>query len=104
MTKLENQLVSYNASNDSLSCGLSRGWTNTSSTLEFNTGNCFDWYREVWYPYYQPYYVSYPVYITEKDKFEKAFKIAKLLLKENLLVSRKLKDFIGLVEKIAKEL
>ncbi len=95
MNKLENQMVSYSATNDTISFGES----------SFTTGdNCYDWYHHDWYPYYQPYYVSYPVYITEKDKFSKAFAIAKLLLKKKLLVSRKLKDFIALVEEIAKEL
>ena len=39
-----------------------------------------------------------------EDKYKKAFNIAKLLLKKKLLVSRKLEDFIELVEEIAKEL
>ena len=88
--EMANQSINYSATNDSI-------------TYSNNTINC-DWYQACWYPYYQPYYVSYPVYITDKDKFEKAFRVAKLLLKEKLLKSRKLKDFIGLVEKIAKEL
>jgi len=94
--KLENQTVNYSATSDSITFGSNITFT--------DSGNCYGWYQQEWYPYYQPYYVSYPVYITEKDKFQKAFNIAKLLLKEKLLVSRKLKDFIALIEKIAKEL
>lgn len=90
-------MVSYNATNDSISFGGSGGSFST-------TGECYEWYQNCWYPYYQPYYVSFPVYINEKGKFDKAFSIAKLLLKKKLLVSRKLKDFIALVEEIAKEL
>jgi len=95
MTKMENQIVSYNARNDNISIG---------SNIISTSSDCYNWYQQEWYPYYQPYYVLYPVYITEKEKFEKAFKIAKLLLKKKLLVSRKLKDFISLVEEVAKEL
>ena len=84
--------LNYNTSSNSLTYG------EGSSSLNWG------WYGEYWIPYYQPYYVSYPVYITDKDKFEKAFKIGKLLLKKKLLKSRKLKDFIGLIEEIAKEL
>jgi hypothetical protein len=96
MTKLENQNVTYSDSNNSITIG--DGTTLTASNSSFG------YYQEIWYPYYQPYYISYPVYITEKDKFEKAFNIAKLLLKKKLLISRKLKDFIALIEEIAKEL
>lgn len=92
--ELSNQNVSYSATTDSISSG---SYTLTST-------NCYPWYEQTWYPYYQPYYVSYPVYVSDKDKFEKSFKIVKLLLKKKLLVSRKLKDFIALVEEIAKEL
>ena len=90
-----NAMVSYNAVNDNVTWG-------SESNLSW------DYWRE-WevYPnWYQPDW-SYPVYfdtLRYEDTYKKAFSIAKLLLKENLLVSRKLKDFIGLVEKIAKEL
>jgi len=95
MIKLENQMVSYNNASDSI-----KFWSGTTLTdIGYDESNCYEWYKNTWCPYY----ISYPVYI-EKDKFEKAFNIAKLLLKENMLVSRKLKDFIELVEKIAKEL
>jgi len=61
----------------------------------------YDWYRGTWYPYYV---YTYPDYArVKKDAFEKAFKIAKMLLAKKLLKSGKLKDFIGLVEMIAKE-
>lgn len=86
----ENAIVNYSSLDNVINCGeLSLNW---------------DWYQNHWYPYYQPYYVSYPIYISNKDKFEKAFKIAKSLLNKRLVSSRKLKDFIALVEEIAKEL
>jgi len=53
------------------------------------------------------HYWGYPTHtaLTQyEDKYKKAFNIAKLLLKEKLLVSRRLGDFIKLVDKIAKEL
>lgn len=98
--KLENQMVSYCASSDSISLGSG----SMAATNSFDSSSCYEWYHETWYPYYRPYYITYPYYVSDKDKFEKSFKIAKLLLKKRLLVSRKLKDFIALVEEIAKEL
>lgn len=62
----------------------------------------YSWYRD----YYRPWadtttvYHSYPV-VRYEDDYKKAFEIAKYLLKEKLLVSNRLPDFISLVEKIA---
>jgi len=86
-----NAVVHYNGSSDTLTCG--------------NTAISWDYWR--WYPDVITEYYTYPTYINTpvyEDKYKKAFNIAKLLLKKKLLVSRKLKDFIGLVEEIVKEL
>ena len=91
-----NAMVSYSASSDSIIWG-----TDTAGS----TNLCWDYWRT--YPDPIREYYSYPVYINTpryEDTYKKAFSIAKLLLKKKLLVSRKLKDFIGLVEEIAKEL
>jgi len=90
--KMENQNVNYFQQGDTV------GFKQSADYIDY------DWYRQTWYPYYQPYYETYPVYIKDKDSFEKAFAVAKLLLKKNLLNSKKLKDFISLVEDIAKVL
>ena len=92
-----NAELSYNSSSDSL--------TIDSGTT---TSDCYFDY-DYWgkYPELIREYYTYPVYINTsryEDTYRKAFNIAKLLLKKKLLVSRKLKDFIGLVEEIAKEL
>lgn len=87
-----NTELSYNVSNDS---------------LNLTGGNYFNWdYWKIWPDTLREYY-PYPAYYGTtryEDIYKKAFNIAKLLLKKNLLVSRKLKDFIGLVEEIAKEI
>ena len=96
MDKLNmNSMVEYNSSSDSVS------YTTDGSTDTLT----WDYWR--YYPDTIREYYPYPVYYGTtryEDTYKKAFSIAKLLLKEKLLVSRKLKDFIGLVEKIAKEL
>lgn len=61
------------------------------------------------YDFYQGWYPSYPsypnvTYIKSEDDYSKAFRVAKMLLKKNYLVSNRLKDFIDLVESVAKEL
>jgi len=94
-TLCRDAIVSYNAVEDSVTYG---NYTQSgTSTLDWN----YYTYPEI--RYYYPYY-SYPYYSYPEDTYKKAFNIAKLLLKKNLLASRKLKDFIGLVEEIAKEL
>jgi len=86
-----NDNVYYDSSSDSINCG------NFTLTWDY-----WRWYPEVIREYWAyPLYLNTPVY---EDKYKKAFNIAKLLLKKKLLVSRKLKDFIGLVEEIVKEL
>jgi len=99
MKDLGNMMISYSATSDAVYCGSDLSITD-GTTLDYN------WYRETWYPYY---IYTYPTYYTtytcvKEDAFKKAFKIAKMLLAKKLLKSRKLKDFIGLVEMIAKEL
>lgn len=86
---------------DTHSSSLFNGWDNNSIS--------FDWYRDTYRPYVEKYYYPYTSTITyhtveREDKFKKAFTIAKLLLKKKMLESRKLPDFITLVEMIANEL
>ncbi len=58
--------------------------------------------------YIKPNYSYWPEHryhtVIHEDKYERAFKIAKMLLTKELLISRKVKDFIGLVEMIANEI
>lgn len=56
------------------------------------------------YDFYRGWQPSYPVYIKSEDDYSKAFRVAKMLLKKNYLISSRLKDFIDLVESVAKEL
>ena len=91
-----NSLVNYNSNSDSVTL---TGYKNDTTSLTW------DYWREWQYPIQD--YWTYPVYINTpryEDTYKKAFSIAKLLLKKKLLVSRKLVDFIGLVEEIVKEL
>jgi hypothetical protein len=73
-----------------------------------NSSLSFDWYEHNYRPYVEKYY--YPYYPTvvsttvKEDKFEKAFTIAKKLLKTDMLNSKRLPDFIQLVEMIASEI
>ena len=54
-----------------------------------------------WYGYWNNYY-SYPVYITEKSKFEQSFKIvSKLMEKKIIKQTLSVKEFIELVNDIA---
>jgi len=99
-TLCRDAIVSYNAVEDSVT------YENISYDYRGSETSTLDWNYYTTSPeivYYYPYY-SYPYYSYPEDTYKKAFNIAKLLLKKNLLASRKLKDFIGLVEEIAKEL
>ena len=92
-----NETVSYCAKTDSVTCyGIDR---------HDGTGDAMYWddwkTRPTVVTEYYPYYVNS---VRHEDTYEKAFNIAKLLLKKKLLKSRKLKDFVGLVDEIAKEL
>jgi hypothetical protein len=64
----------------------------------------YDWYKRYWEPWteYHPHY--HYDYVIKEDKFEKAFKICKMLFEEKMLASGKLVDFMKLVEKIASYL
>ncbi|MDE2107153.1 MAG: hypothetical protein KGL39_58650 [Patescibacteria group bacterium] len=62
------------------------------------------------YPYIQQYYYqTYPNYVTwtgvypVNNSFEKAFKVASMLITEGIVEEMKLKKFIELVNKIEKE-
>lgn len=89
-----NAVVSYDSTGDCVR------WGESYTPIDWDYWRIYPCIGE-WYPY------SYPVYINTlwyEDTYKKAFNIAKLLLKKDFLISRKLKDFIGLVEEIAKEL
>ena len=96
--------VSYNAGDVQLG---SLG-DNTSDLLyrPSVTGIDWNWYNTWWQPtIVKEYYPSYTTtMVREEDKFKKAFSVAKLLLKKKILNSRKLPDFIQLVEMIAEEI
>jgi hypothetical protein len=82
--------LAYNASSDSINWG--------NSTLDW------DFYHKDWVTTNHYYYPYHPSYIAQEADFNKAFNIAKMLLKKDLLASKRLKDFITLVEAIAQEL
>jgi len=96
MEDLKNMTVSYSAINDTVSIF---ELDKNQKRMDDTTTMSYDWYQEFWRPCFE-----YADPCPSKDNFEKAFKIAKMLLAEKLLKSRKLSDFIGLVEMIAKEL
>lgn len=96
-----NALVSYDASDNSIR------WEELNPYYTSNDFGRLTWDYWIDYPEIIREYYPCPTYLYTtryEDTYKKAFNIAKLLLKKNLLVSRKLKDFIGLVEEIAKEL
>lgn len=96
MEDLRNMTVSYSAINDTVSIF---ELDKNQKRMDDTTTMSYDWYQEFWRPCFE-----YTDHSPSKDNFEKAFKIAKMLLAEKLLKSRKLSDFIELVEMIAKEL
>ena len=96
--------VSYNSGDVSLA---SFGDSATDLTYRPSTTKIdWGWYQNYWNPtIIREYYPSYVTQVvTEEDKFKKAFKVAKLLLKQRLLNSRKLPEFIKLIELIAGEI
>ncbi len=67
----------------------------------------WDWYQHYPQPIVERYFHSYPMVVQglrQEDDYKKAFKIAKKLLKKKLLNSRKLVDFIELVEMIVEDM
>lgn len=58
---------------------------------------------EPYYPYIKEYY---PIYLgwQNENKTEKAFKIVNILLKQKIIKLNKVKDFVELVNDIAKEI
>jgi len=96
MEDLRNMTVSYSAINDTVSIF---ELDKNQKRMDDTTTLSYDRYQEFWRPHFE-----YTDPCPSKDNFEKAFKIAKMLLAEKILKSRKLSDFIGLVEMIAKEL
>jgi len=87
----DNITVGYDSSSDNVT------YYDGTETCPFE----WDYWSQPIYREYYPIYCNHPVY---RDNYKKAFSIAKMLLKKNLVVSKRLKDFIGLVEEIAKEL
>lgn len=85
--------VTYNNTYDSVAIS---NWETGTSTDWYTSAGSTDYYV-TWPWYYKCWH--YPV--VREDKFEKAFSIAKMLLKKKLLASRRLTDFIQLVEDIA---
>ena len=59
---------------------------------------------------FQPYYPAikeyYPIYLgwQNENKTEKAFKIVNILIKQKIIKLNKVKDFVELVNDIAKEI
>lgn len=89
--------------------------SNNSITLTgFDTPNytgipSWDWYQDHWIPATERRYITiispaeYRSHIiSSEDTYKKSFAVAKLLLEKNMLKSNKLRDFIELVEMIAK--
>ena len=79
-----------------------------SDTLDYNGEilkyNYWETYPEIEKHYHYWGYPTYTQFVKQVDNYKIAFNIVKLLLKKNLLNSRKLKDFIALVKEIAEEL
>ena len=84
-------------------------YDNTSGTFNIQKGlesqSCFidyDWYTGTWIPQRQEY-ITHTIHTTViEDKFKKAYEIAKFLVANRYVVSNKLRDFMNIVEKIAK--
>jgi len=67
----------------------------------------YAWYKDSWIPVRQDYIWHYQqpmksYLITKEDLFSKAFKIAKILVGERLIVSNKQRDFMKVIELISK--
>lgn len=77
---------------------------------EISSSNTFQETFEIHWPDFQPYYPTikeyYPIYLgwQNENKIEKAFKIVNILLKEKIIKLDKVKDFVELVNVIAKEI
>jgi hypothetical protein len=98
-------MVSYSADSDSV--GVSNwGYYDSSGTqVAGDYTLSWRWYDDYWRPFATEKHIyHHDSLISYEDKFEKAFGIAKMLLKKKLLASRRLNDFIQLVEMIAAEL
>jgi hypothetical protein len=96
--------IAYQSSNDTISLAGFES-PNYLGMLDY------DWYQDYWTPVTEKHYHKYmPVteyrtqIIRSEDTYKKAMTIGKILLRKRLLKSNKLKDFIELVEMIAKEI
>ena len=105
INKLGNMTVRYSASNDSVGFAdtTTSGWLTTTYPDDNTTWVTWPWYHEYYHPWHHYHeYHPHGTWVQSEDKFEKAFAVAKMLLKKKLLASRKLPDFISLVEGIAE--
>lgn len=87
-----NQIVSYSVNDNSLNIGQT-----TSGTLNDLVYRPYDW-SYYWQPILYPQYIHTEIQV---DKYKKAFEIAKMLMKD-YIESTKVKDFMEMVDKIAK--
>ena len=82
-------LTFCNTTGDSMSLGCSGTYYNP-----------YDLYNK-WSNYH---YYSYPYYITEKSKFDTSFKVVSKLIEKKIIKTLTVKQFIELVNEIAKEI
>ncbi len=77
----------------------------SSDDKAFDHVNTIDMCWHDFQPYYPSFKEYYPVYLglQNENKTEKAFKIVNMLLKRKIIKLNKVKDFIELVNDIAKE-
>lgn len=63
--------------------------------------NCTSLINTVYYPYYQTWYPSYPVYVQGYSKLEQGFKIVGKLLEEGIIEKKlNVKEFVKLVHDV----
>ena len=91
--KIYNASFTYNTSKDifQIQSGLESGYVNVS----------YDWYRDTWQPARRKHIQTHRLLITDRTKFEKAFKIAKTLIGRRLMTTNKLRDVMIAVDSIA---
>ena len=86
---------------------MNMSFDNFNNQISPNTGQ--ETFEMCW-PDFQPYYPAikeyYPIYFgwQNENKTEKAFEIVNILLKEKIIKLKKVKDFVELVNIIAKEI
>jgi len=95
MQSFENAMMCVNSTTDELSY-------KTENALGMTID--YPWYKDNYIPWVERYPSYHYETIIKEDRFEKAFKICKMLFEEKMLASGKLVDFMKLVEKIASYL